>query len=112
MPVGITHGIRVAVVITILDGGDRPPGDVVVLRVPSGDTGIGNGQTGKWEKSSAVLDVVKVGGRDVPRGFVPCHEKVGVIESGQVSLVLGSRAVRKRAERFDLVESLRVAAAG
>ena len=109
---GSSFGLRVAVGVSELDGGQRSPEDEVPLAVPRGDAGVRHRQVGEGEEPGALGDVGDVRGRDVTEREVALREEIHIEEGREVGLLLGALAVNVSAQAFDLLVVIRVLAAG
>ena len=98
--------MRVAVAVPKLNGGDRPPENVVKLAVPGGDYGIGHRKVGQGKEPGTITDVVDVCSGDVPKDFVPEQYIVSSPELGQVGLFGSAGAAVKGPHVFNLVIGL------
>ena len=58
LPIGVAHGVGVAVAVALLDAGDGPPEAVGVLGIPGRHAGVGHRKINKGEEASVLIERV------------------------------------------------------
>ena len=104
--------VGIAVLVGVLDGGDRPPGEVEVLGVETADAGVGRDELAHRHQVRRIDDVHAVLADDVLHRLVVQVDAVGVPEVRGRRLVRGADGAVERAVGFGLVQVLGVLLAG
>src|SRR5215469_2214967 len=92
LPRTVASSRRIAVVLALLDGGDRSPKNIVLLAVPGSDGSIGHRQIGQREQTRIVVDVVDMRGCDLAESAAQLEGDVSGIEVGELGLLGGTSA--------------------
>ena len=97
LPGGIRSGVRVAIKISLADGGDRPPGVIGVFGIPSGNAGVSESDVENRQQTGGRAEEDVPGGGQVVGNVVPvarrriCTAAIGP-ESGDGGLLWGAGA--------------------